>query len=67
MDQNIVVIGASRGIGRASALALARAGRHLALAARDQTALEEVGPAAQSSRRLRRWRWPIGRRRCGPG
>ncbi|HEY3232095.1 MAG TPA: SDR family NAD(P)-dependent oxidoreductase [Roseiflexaceae bacterium] len=38
----IVIVGASRGIGRATALALAGAGRHLALAARDGAALEAV-------------------------
>jgi 3-oxoacyl-[acyl-carrier protein] reductase len=38
----IVIVGASRGIGRATALALAVAGRHLALAARDGAALEVV-------------------------
>jgi NAD(P)-dependent dehydrogenase (short-subunit alcohol dehydrogenase family) len=38
----IVVIGASRGIGRATALALAAPGTHLLLAARDGAALEAV-------------------------
>jgi 3-oxoacyl-[acyl-carrier protein] reductase len=38
----IVIVGASRGIGRATALALAGAGRYLALAARDGAALETV-------------------------
>ena len=36
------VTGASRGIGRACALALARAGHRVVLAARDRTKLEEV-------------------------
>lgn len=38
----IVITGASSGIGRAAALAFARRGARLALAARDQQALEEV-------------------------
>src|SRR5262245_10771542 len=49
MEQtNVVVVGASRGIGRATALALAGAGRHLVLAARDQAALEQVAAAARA-------------------
>jgi 3-oxoacyl-[acyl-carrier protein] reductase len=38
----VVIIGASRGIGRATALALAAPGTHLVLAARDGAALEAV-------------------------
>src|SRR5262245_33261554 len=38
----VVVVGASRGIGRATALALAGAGKHLVLAARDGDALAAV-------------------------
>src|SRR5947208_615495 len=42
----VVVIGASRGIGCATALALARDGTHLVLAARDAVALDAVALAA---------------------
>ena len=42
MDRVIVVVGASRGIGRAAALALAEPGVHLVLAARDGVALEAL-------------------------
>jgi len=42
----IVVVGASRGIGCATALALARDGIHLVLAARDAVALDAVALAA---------------------
>ena len=38
----LIVIGASKGIGRATALALADSGSHLVLAARDGVALEQV-------------------------
>src|SRR5262245_56182793 len=44
----IVVIGASRGIGRATALALAGAGRHIVVAARDEAALVEVAAQARA-------------------
>jgi NAD(P)-dependent dehydrogenase (short-subunit alcohol dehydrogenase family) len=43
----VVVIGASRGIGRATALAFAAPGTHLVLAARDGAALEGVAEAAR--------------------
>ncbi len=41
-DKIALVTGASRGIGRASALALARAGAHVAAVARTQASLEEL-------------------------
>ncbi|MGE5140397.1 MAG: SDR family NAD(P)-dependent oxidoreductase, partial [Rudaea sp.] len=41
-DQVAIVTGASRGIGAATALALARAGAHLVLAARNEPDLQGV-------------------------
>jgi NAD(P)-dependent dehydrogenase (short-subunit alcohol dehydrogenase family) len=49
MEKVIVVVGASRGIGRATALALAASDTHLVLAARDAAALEAVAVAARSA------------------
>lgn len=46
-----IVTGASSGIGRATALALAREGAHVALAARNAVALQEVAQAVRSSGR----------------
>ena len=43
-----VITGASRGLGKAMALALAEAGANLALAARDQAKLAEVAAAART-------------------
>src|SRR5207253_11194507 len=44
-----LVTGASRGIGRAVALALARAGAHIVAVARTTGALEEVDDAARAA------------------
>jgi len=45
----IVIIGASRGIGRATALAFAVPGTHLVLAARDRATLETVAAEARAA------------------
>ena len=45
-----VVTGASRGIGRAAALALAEAGAHIVAVARTQGALEELDDAIVQAR-----------------
>ncbi|MEO7910888.1 MAG: SDR family NAD(P)-dependent oxidoreductase [Roseiflexaceae bacterium] len=47
--QVILVIGASRGIGRATALAFAAPGTHLVLAARDSVALEAVAAEVRTA------------------
>src|SRR5580700_6928300 len=44
-----LVTGASRGIGRATALALARAGAHIVAVARTVGALEEIDDAARAA------------------
>jgi 3-oxoacyl-[acyl-carrier protein] reductase len=49
MKKVIVVIGASRGIGRATALALAGPGVHLVLAARNDAALDALAAEARAS------------------
>ncbi|MEE2734488.1 MAG: SDR family NAD(P)-dependent oxidoreductase, partial [Verrucomicrobiota bacterium] len=41
-DKTVIVTGASRGIGRSTALSLANEGAQVALLSRDQAALEEV-------------------------
>lgn len=41
-DQRVVITGAGKGIGRATALAFARAGAHVVLAARTETDLRAV-------------------------
>jgi NAD(P)-dependent dehydrogenase (short-subunit alcohol dehydrogenase family) len=46
--QNALITGASRGIGRATALAFARAGVNVALTARSKGELETVADACQS-------------------
>jgi NADP-dependent 3-hydroxy acid dehydrogenase YdfG len=47
-DKIAIVTGGSSGIGRATALALAREGAHVALAARNEGALQEVAQAVQA-------------------
>ena len=47
-DKVAIMIGASSGIGRATALALAGEGAHVALAARNATALHEVAQAIRT-------------------
>ncbi len=48
IDQVAIVTGASSGIGRVTALALAEAGAHLSLAARTESALHEVADEVRS-------------------
>ncbi len=50
-----LVTGATRGIGRSAALALARAGARLILTARTKAALEEVDDEVKRSAAARRW------------
>ena len=50
MDRNVVVTGASRGIGAAIARELARRGDNLVLAARGRDGLEDVASASSSTR-----------------
>ncbi len=45
----VAITGASRGIGRETALAFARAGAHIVIGARDQAALAEVQAAARAA------------------
>jgi NADP-dependent 3-hydroxy acid dehydrogenase YdfG len=48
LDKVAIVTGASSGIGRATALALAREGAHVALGARNEAALQEVAQAIRA-------------------
>jgi NADP-dependent 3-hydroxy acid dehydrogenase YdfG len=48
LDKTAIVTGGSSGIGRATALALAREGAHVALAARNEGALQEVAQAVRA-------------------
>ncbi|HEY9753315.1 MAG TPA: SDR family NAD(P)-dependent oxidoreductase, partial [Coleofasciculaceae cyanobacterium] len=47
-DRYALITGASSGIGRATALAFARAGIHLVLVSRDQVKLQEVASLADN-------------------
>lgn len=53
--QRVLVVGASRGMGRATALLLAEEGAELSLVARDQDALEQVAHEVQRRGALARW------------
>jgi NADP-dependent 3-hydroxy acid dehydrogenase YdfG len=48
LDKIVIVTGASSGIGRVTALALAREGAHMALAARNEAALQKVAQAIRA-------------------
>jgi NAD(P)-dependent dehydrogenase (short-subunit alcohol dehydrogenase family) len=47
-DQVVIITGASQGIGRATALAFAEAGARAVLAARNESALQEVAQIIQA-------------------
>lgn len=49
MTKTILIVGASRGIGRATAVALAQAGRHLVLAARSADDLHELAEVVKAA------------------
>ena len=60
-----LVTGASRGIGAATAVALARLGAHVVLAARTQGGLEQTDDAVRAVSALpRSCRWTCARRPC---